>query len=225
MTGWIDFAAVLAAFFLSHSIPVRPRIRHLLVRALGERGFTIVYSLLSLGMLAAVIVAAGRAPFVLLWPQAPWQHHVVLTGMFVVCLILAFGLGQPNPFSFGSAHNDRFDPQHPGIVRWIRHPVLVGLGLWALLHMLPNGDLAHVILFGIFAGFAWVGRKIIDRRKQREMTRERWHAIQAEIKNSPPRKMRGNLSWVMVRSVLAVGVFALLLAFHSYVIGVSVVEF
>ena len=35
--------------------------------------------------------------------------------------------------------------------------------------LVPNGDLAHVILFGTFAGFALLGQRLIDRRKRREM--------------------------------------------------------
>ena len=74
---------------------------------------------------------------------------MVHLGMFAVCLILALSIARPNPFSFGGAQNARFDPARPGIVRWVRHPILLSLALWAGLHLLPNGDLSHVILFGV----------------------------------------------------------------------------
>lgn len=218
--SWTGFAAVIAAFFLTHSLPVRPRIRNRIVGALGERGFTIGYSVLSLIMLSAVIAAAGYAPYLLLWPQAPWHRLVVVAGMLVVCLILAFSLGQPNPFSFGGAHHDRFDPQHPGIVRWLRHPVLVALALWASLHILPNGDLAHVILFGIFAGFAVLGRSLIDRRKKKYLTPERWQALQAQIKKSPLLPMPTDTRWVLARIAIALAAFVALLAAHPVIFGV-----
>lgn len=108
--SWLQFAAIIGLFFLTHTLPVRPRVRSILVNIAGPRGFTAAYSALSLLMLSAVIAAAAHAPYVLLWPQAQWQHHIVIIGMFVVCLILAFSLGQPNPFSFGGARNERFDP-------------------------------------------------------------------------------------------------------------------
>ena len=60
--AWAEFVGAFAAFFLSHSIPVRPPIRRMLDRSLGSRGFTLAYSALSLGVLAWLIGAAARAP-------------------------------------------------------------------------------------------------------------------------------------------------------------------
>src|SRR3546814_17919639 len=89
--------------------------------------------------------------------------------MAVVCLILALAIGRPNPFSFGGTNNAAFDPARPGIVGWIRHPLLAALALWAGAHAFANGTLAHVLMFGIFAAFALVGGPLIDRRRQRDM--------------------------------------------------------
>ena len=108
--GWLEFAAAYAAFFITHSLPVRPPLRPMLQTALGPRGFTLAYSALSLAALAWLIVAAGRAPFVPLWNWAPWQLYVPLVAMLPVCLILALAIARPNPFSFGGALNAKFDP-------------------------------------------------------------------------------------------------------------------
>ena len=67
MYGWIEYVLAFIAFFLTHSIPVRPPVKARFVASLGARGFTLAYSLLSIAALAWVIVAAGRAPFVNLW--------------------------------------------------------------------------------------------------------------------------------------------------------------
>mgnify|MGYP005752556397 FL=1 len=167
--GWFEFALAYVVFFLSHSLPVRPPLRPRLQARLGASGFTLAYSVLSLAVLSWLIGAAGRAPHVTLWDWALWQVHVPLTVMGPVCLILALSIGRPNPFSFGGARNDLFDPARPGIVRLSRHPLLLALALWAAAHVVPNGDLAHVILFGTFAAFALLGGRLIDRRKRREM--------------------------------------------------------
>jgi uncharacterized membrane protein len=143
--GWNEFAFAFAAFFLTHSIPIRPPLRPWAVARLGHAGFGIAYSALSLAVLAWLIAAAGRAPYVPLWDWAPWQNHVVLAVMLPVCVILSLAIARPNPFSFGGAQNDRFDPASPGIVRLTRHPLLLALGIWSAAHILPNGDLAHVI--------------------------------------------------------------------------------
>jgi uncharacterized membrane protein len=170
--GWTEFAVAFAMFFLSHAVPVRPPVRPWLDARLGPGGFTLAYSALSLGVLAWLIGAAGRAPTVILWDWAPWQNHVVLAAMVPVCLLLGLALGRPNPFSFGGARNAAFDPARAGIVRLTRHPLLLALAIWAAAHLAPNGDLAHVLLFGTFAAFAVVGGRLVDRRKARVLGAE-----------------------------------------------------
>ena len=73
MQGWGAFIAALAVFFLSHAIPVRPRVRARLVSVLGERGYLAGYSVLSILVLGWVIVAAGRAPYVGVLPPEPFS--------------------------------------------------------------------------------------------------------------------------------------------------------
>jgi len=46
MVGWFEYAAAFTVFFISHSVPVRPRIRARLVALMGARGFTLAYSAL-----------------------------------------------------------------------------------------------------------------------------------------------------------------------------------
>src|SRR3546814_7364418 len=92
--GWPEFAAALGVFLVSHAVPVRPPVKPWLVGLLGQRGFTLGYSLLSLAVLAWLIAAAGRAPFVMLWAWKPWHNHLVLAVMAVVCLILALAIGR-----------------------------------------------------------------------------------------------------------------------------------
>lgn len=216
--GWNEFAFAFAAFFLTHSIPIRPPLRPWAVARLGHAGFGIAYSALSLGVLAWLIAAAGRAPYVPLWDWAPWQNHVVLAVMLPVCVILSLAIARPNPFSFGGAQNDRFDPASPGIVRLTRHPLLLALGIWSAAHILPNGDLAHVILFGTFAGFAMLGGRLVDRRRQREMG-QRWHDLRAALSECP-----ASLSLTadtVLRLAAGLMLYAGLIWLHPLVIGVD----
>lgn len=215
---WAELTLAFAAFFLSHSVPVRPPVRSWLVARLGRRGFTLAYSVFSLVILGWLIVAVGRAPFIPLWYWAPWQNHAALTVMLLVCLILALTIGQPNPFSFGGAYDELFDPAHPGLVRLTRHPLLMALALWGGVHMLANGDLAHVILFGAFTAFALMGGRLVDRRKKREMGPEwdrLWQATQAG--QAWPVALRGTL----LRLLAGFGLFGSLVALHPVVLGVS----
>ncbi|MEX5726700.1 putative membrane protein [Rhodovulum iodosum] len=217
--GWLEFVVAYVVFFLSHSLPVRPPLRPWLQARLGPFGFTLAYSTMSVGVLAWLILAAGRAPYVALWDWAPWQVHVPLIVMGPVCLILALSIGRPNPFSFGGARNDLFDPARPGIVRWSRHPLLLALALWAAAHVVPNGDLAHVILFGTFAAFAVLGGRLIDRRKRREMGAE-WQRLRVAVEDAPLLSSRGSKG-TLARLVAGIVLYATLLWLHPVLIGVS----
>lgn len=218
---WAEFALAFVVFFVSHSVPVRPPIKPRLVKALGQRGFTIVYSALSLGVLVWLIVAAERAPFVPLWYWALWHTYIALALMLLACLVLALGIGRPNPFSFGGAQNHRFDAQRPGIIRLTRHPLLLGLGLWAVAHLIVNGDLAHVILFGVFSVFAAFGSRLVDRRKQREMG-DAWDRLQIEAKQRPLASVLIPVSMsASLRITLGVTIFLVLIWIHPWIIGVD----
>lgn len=216
--GWFEFAAAFDAFFLSHAVPLRPPVRPWLQVRLGSAGFTLAYSLMSLAVLAWLIGAAGRAPHVPLWGWAAWQTHVPLVVMLPVCLILTLSIARPNPFSFGGARNARFDPARPGVVRWTRHPLLLALALWAGAHVMPNGDIAHVILFGVFAGFAVLGMRLIDGRKQREMGAG-WQHLRARTAAAP------RIAWPsaagVMRGVAGVALYVGLIALHPVLFGVS----
>ncbi len=219
--GWAGFIAAFVAFFVSHRLPLRPAVRARLVGVLGRRGFTIAYSVLSLAVLAWLIVAAAQAPYVAIWSSARWQAWVPLVAMAAVCLILCFGIARPNPLSFGGARNESFDPAHPGIVRWMRHPLLVGLALWAGAHLVANGDLSHVILFGLFTGFAMLGMRIVDRRRQRALGAEHWASLRQQIALGPRIPHPESWSGVGIRLLLAVVIYLVLLALHPVVLGVS----
>lgn len=215
--GWTGFAVAFGAFFLTHSVPLRPPVRAWFVGRLGRRAFSAGYSVLSLLVLAWLIVAARRAPFLEVWAWAPWQSHLALALMLPVCVLLGLSVGRPNPLSFGGP-SAGFDPERPGVVRLTRHPVLLALALWATAHLLANGDLAHVLLFGFFTVFALFGRRLVDRRKRREMGEIGWIVMRRQIERAPLRPE----PW---RVAAGVALYAVLVALHPLIIGVSPLAF
>ncbi|MCV0429214.1 MAG: NnrU family protein [Roseibium sp.] len=217
--GWVNFIAAFAVFFASHMILIRPPIRPVLVRLLGTRGFSAAYSALSVLILWWLIEAAKTAPYVEVWMWAPWQNWVPILTMFPVCLILAFGVAVPNPFSFGGIHNDRFDPKSPGLIRWMRHPILGALFLWSAAHLVPNGDLAHVILFGTFALFSFLGMKIIDKRRRRELGSD-WTRLLEETNQANTTVSSPGMS-TLIRFAIAVIVYVALAHSHVLFAGVD----
>lgn len=218
--AWAVFALAFVVFFGTHSVPVRPPVRPYLMGLLGARGFTWVYSALSLASLAWLIVAAGQAPVVPLWGWSPWQSLVSLSLMLVACELLALTLGRPNPFSFGGVGNDTFDPSQPGVVRLTRHPLLVVLAIWSLAHLLANGDVAHAILFFVFAVFSLFGGRMVDRRARRDLA-DRWDPLWEEVQAAPVGSVLPLRAETALRLGLGGAIFGVLIWLHPLVIGVS----
>nr|WP_306267709.1 NnrU family protein [Pararhizobium sp. IMCC3301] len=221
MNGWGEYIAAFGLFLASHAIPVRPPVKPWLVARIGKTAFAMAYSVLSVAVLVWLIVAAGRAPYVELWPRAEWQNLVTLAALAVACLIVALAALRPNPFSFGGWRDDTFNPARPGIIGLVRHPYLAAIGLWALGHLAPNGDLAHALLFGGFAVLAVVGMRLIDRRRRNEIGPAVWQALLDE--STKARALQPSLDLV-VRLVAGLGLLLLLILLHPAVIGFEAVD-
>jgi uncharacterized membrane protein len=153
-----------------------------------------------------------------------WAPNVAMP---LVCMLAAFGIGAANPLSFGGNPNARFDPAHPGIVGIVRHPLLWAIGLWSASHVVPNGELAHVLLFGFFAVLALAGMLVIDRRKRRQLGVAVWRNLAERTSFWPfaaliSRRWRPT-SLRLDPMRIAVGLLAwlVLLLAHPFVIGVS----
>lgn len=222
-----EFAAAYVLFILSHAIPARPNVRERLIAVIGERGFIALYSAVSVAMLVWLIGAAARAPYLHLWNMSIWQLWVPVMVMPFVCVFGVFGIAIPNPLSFGGHHSSAFDPHRPGIVGITRHPLLWAIALWGFAHLLPNGNAAHVILFGSSVFFAILGMLVIDRRKRRLLGAVEWSRLSARTSLVPFAaflRRRPKLRVLRVslpRLAIAAMLFVTLLAAHRAVIGVS----
>ncbi len=227
ITGWFEFAGVFALFAATHYLPARPGLRGACVAHLGERVYLGLYSLISLVLLGWLIVAAGRAPFIALWGYAPWHNWLPNLAMPPALLLAAFGIAAPNPFSFGGRGIKRFDPERPGIAGITRHPLLWAIALWAGAHLVPNGNLAHVALFGFFLAMALAGMTLLDRRARRRMGAARWRDQARHTAFVPfAAAMRGDLRLggfdaVPMRLAGFATVYFGLLWSHGPVLGVS----
>jgi len=225
--GWAEMAAAFVTFFASHIVPARAPLRGWLRGAIGPAGYLALYSAASLAALGWLIVAAGRAPYVELWTFAPWQLWAPNIAMPIVCVLAALGAGAVNPFSFAGRAPERFDPAEPGIAGLTRYPVLWAVVLWALAHMIPNGNLAHVLLFGLFAAFGLIGMRMFERRKKRAWGADVWAARAANTSLVPFAAIiagRARLWPVLAQPVrIAAGLAAwfILFALHPKLFGVS----
>ena len=222
--GWGLLVLSWAVFLGSHAIPARPPVRAWLVAKMGRKVYLTLYASVSVVLLAWVIVAAGQAPYVEVWPYADWQAWVPNIAMPVACVLAACGIGAPNPSLAGRGE---FDAEHPGIVGLTRHPVLVALGLWAVAHMVPNGDLAHVLMFGGFAALAGLGVAAFEGRDRRRYTADQWTELTRHTSVVPclarvSGRWRPEIGKFPIWRVLAgLAVWQGLLWLHPMVIGVS----
>lgn len=222
--GWIEYALALLLFMGSHRVPAIPGLKQRLETMLGRSGYIILFSALSTALLVWVISAAGRAPHVALWDQALWHRWAVNLVMPVALALVAFGVRAPNPFAFeGRAAG--FDPKKPGIVGLTRQPLLWAMALWSGVHLLANGDLAHVILFGLFLGFSLAGMRIVERRRFAAMGAAQWRNLAAQTGLLPgaalvSRKWRPRSFPSPLRLVIWIAAWVLFWHLHEPVIGV-----
>lgn len=144
----------LVLFLGIHSVAiVAPNWRAATMAKMGERRWKGLYALLALLGLVLIIVGYGMArqePVLLYSPPAFMRHLVALLMLPVFPLLLAAYL--------------------PGKIQTkLKHPMLVAVKTWALAHLLVNGMLADVLLFGSILAWAVVDRISLKRRPPKKI--------------------------------------------------------
>jgi uncharacterized membrane protein len=129
-----------------HLVPAFPRVRERLVEGLGTNFYRLLFSVVATLGLVLLIYGFAKAPVIQIWSPPSWTRHVAMLLMLPVFILLiaAYLPGQ--------------------IKAKLRHPFLVAIKLWALAHLIANGDLASVILFGSFLAYAVFDRIVLKRR-------------------------------------------------------------
>ena len=139
----------LALFLGVHSVSiVSPQGRHALAQRMGEGGFKGLYALVSFAGFALIVWGYGlaREAPVLLYTLPTGMRHLAALLMLPVFVLL-------------------FAAYLPGrIQRAAKHPMLLAVKFWALAHLLANGTLADVLLFGGFLAWAVADRISVKRR-------------------------------------------------------------
>ena len=225
MTGWGEYALALAVFMASHLLPRLGGLRERLIGHFGRRAYFTAYGFLSLALLVWVIAAARRAPYVELWPQLPWMRWLPNLAMPLAAMLVTCGAGLRNPFPLGGARRP-FDPAAPGFAAVSRHPLFLALALWAGSHLVANGDLAHVILFGSFTVMALAAIPAFDARARRSLGPEApaFFTGTALLSLAPltcPGWRRANARALVLRALLGLGLWAAALHLQEVVIGLS----
>lgn len=126
-----------------------PDWRNRQVERLGTGGWKALFSVVALAGLVLIVMGYGQArmdPLVLWTPPAAMRHlALLLTVPAFVFLVAAYVPGNALRARLG-------------------HPMLIGVKTWAIAHLLANGTLADVLLFGSFLAWAVAGFAVSRRR-------------------------------------------------------------
>lgn len=126
----------IGLFFGLHIMPSFTNVRDALISRLGEKRYKGLYALLSLSGLIVMGVGYGNMDYQELWLTPVWASHLALAVMPVVFVLWVAA-------------------EMKGHIRkTIKHPMIIGILLWATVHLVNNGDRASLYLFGSFAVYA-----------------------------------------------------------------------
>lgn len=145
---WLVLGLVI--FLGAHSVRiVAPAWRDARIAAWGEGTFKGLYSLASAIGLVLIVWGYGKAweDPVLLYDSPVWTRHLAALLMllsFVALAVYMLPAGRLKPI--------------------LKHPMLLAVKIWALAHLIANGDLASVVLFGAFLLWAAADRVAAKRR-------------------------------------------------------------
>jgi uncharacterized membrane protein len=183
----------LVLFFAAHTLTTQRDLRGRFVASMGEGGYKIGYAAVSLAGLVLIIWGFAHYRATGMWniwyPPRFLKHlNVVLMLPATILVVASYIRGR--------------------IYQKVKHPMLSGIKLWAFGHLLANGDLGGIILFGSF--LAWA---VFDRISLK-------HRADA---GGPPIPIGGATNDVIAVAVGFVAYLALAFAFHPVVIGIPVV--
>jgi uncharacterized membrane protein len=142
----------LLLFLGIHLLPTSPGSRNVLLTRMGAGTYKIFFTIVSFIGLAAIVYGYYKVQHlnpgknVQLWDPPVWMAHISLVLMwFAMIAIVAANV----PSRIRNA---------------LKHPMLVAIKAWALSHLLANGDLASLLLFGSFLAYAVYDRISVGKR-------------------------------------------------------------
>jgi uncharacterized membrane protein len=184
----------LAVFLGAHTlVALRPQ-RATVIARLGEGPYKGLFALASL--IGILLIGYGfaryrAAGYVDIWVPPHWIRHVTEALVWPAIILVVAAYVPSN------------------IKRVVRHPMLAGVKLWALAHLLANGDLGSIILFGSILAWAVYDRIAVKQRGE----------AAAPVAVAASGGYRNDFIVVVAGTLLY---FALGFWFHPWVIGVPV---
>ncbi|MEO7852856.1 MAG: NnrU family protein [Rubrivivax sp.] len=157
----------------------------------GEGAWKGIYSLLSLVGLVLIIWGYGQARLqpTVLWASPTWTRHLAALLVLIAFVLVAAAYVPKN-----------------GIRYRLHHPMVLGVKVWAIAHLLANNTLADVLLFGSFLLWA-----VLDFRAARQRDRTA-HASYAP----------GTTAGTLITVAVGIALWAVFVLWaHRWLFGVS----
>lgn len=141
----------IIAFLGLHLLPTCRGTRERLIEKLGENGYKASFSIASILAFVLLVYGFATAPIIQIWVPPVWMRHLAMLLMIPAFIFLAAAY-------------------LPGRIKTaVKHPMLTAIKTWALAHLLANGDLAGILLFGSFLAYAVYDRIALKHRKPSEV--------------------------------------------------------
>jgi uncharacterized membrane protein len=139
----------LAIFLGIHFFSMARGSRASLIARIGEGPYKGLYSLIALLGIVLISIGYGQyraVDYIPVWEPPVWTRHLALLLVWLafICVAAAYLPGR--------------------IKRRLKHPMLAGVKIWALAHLLANGDLGSILLFGSILVWAVLARISAKRR-------------------------------------------------------------
>lgn len=173
----------LVIFFAVHAIPAMS-LRDSLIEKFGFQAYRGLFALGSIIGFALIIYGKGYAEFISVWSPPAFTRHITMLFLLIAMLMLGISLVPNN------------------LRRFIRHPMLLSVAFWGTGHLISNGDLASIILFGSFLAFSI--QKMISQSRRGPF--------------EPPEKVA--FAWNAGAVVGGVAVYGLAVKFHQSIAGI-----
>ena len=183
----------LVLFLGVHTLTTQRDLRARLIASMGDGTYKAGYALVSLAGLALIVWGFSHyraTGWIDVWYPPKAFRHITLELMLPAVILVAAAYIRGR------------------IYATLKHPMLAGVKLWAAAHLIANGDLGSIILFGSFLGWAVFDRISLKRRVD---------------PGGPPIPVGGFSNDLIAVAVGVVAYLALAFAFHPVVIGVPVV--
>lgn len=137
----------LALWVVAHLIKrLAPSLRQSLTDRMGE-GSKGLFAALIVVSIILMVMGYRRTEFIAVWDPPSFMVH--LNNLLMIAALYVYGAGGPK-----------------GAKVWLgtklRHPQLTGFSIWAVAHLLVNGDLAAIVLFGGLLAWAQASMAVIN---------------------------------------------------------------